>query len=103
MATGRLEHPYGIGYKISEISVAGPTSYPAGGFDVVIGNMRNVLNAIPTITGGFLAEVASITDNKVKIKVNRFDYPAAAAGPAVEIPAGTNIAAQTVRLIAFGE
>jgi len=80
----------------------GPTSYPTGGFEVEVG-LKRVEDANAIGGGGYLAEVVSITDNKVKILVRYFDYPAAAAGTAIEIPSGTDLSGVTFRVIAVGE
>ena len=83
-------------------SVSGPTSYTAGGFDVEIGELTEVYNAVVNISGGYLAEVAGIEGNKVKVKVRYFDYDATADGPAIEVPDGTDLSGQTVRIWAEG-
>ena len=52
-------------------TVTGPSSYSAGGFDVVCGEVEKVTYAIAQVLGGgeYLAQVASISGNVVKIKV----------------------------------
>ena len=84
------------------VSTSGPASYAAGGFDVEIGELTEVYNAVVNISGGYLAEVASISGNKVKVKVYYFDYDATADGPAIEVPDGTDLSGQTVRMWAEG-
>lgn len=84
-------------------SVTGPTSYTTGGFTVTIDQLTAVYDAVVIAGRGYLAEVASISGNTITIRVYQFDYPATAAGPAVEVPAGTNLSGVTFRIIAIGE
>jgi len=81
----------------------GPASYTTGGFAVRIDGLRVVEDAFIQVLGSRRhAEVASISGNVVTIRVNQFDYPAAAAGPAVEVPAGTSLTAETFIVFARG-
>ncbi|MEM4976558.1 MAG: hypothetical protein QXT64_04455 [Desulfurococcaceae archaeon] len=90
--------PRGAGryYKVSFGSVAGPTSYAAGGFAYDTG-LKTVEAAVVVASGGYKAEYVA-----GKIKVYRYDYPADAAGPAVEVSAGTDLSGVTFTVIAFG-
>jgi len=72
-------------------TVAGPTSYPTGGFDTTIGEFEKVTDAQVSPTGGYKAEVVSITGNVVKTMVRYYDYDAAADGGAIQVPAGTDL------------
>jgi len=73
-------------------TVAGPTSYTSGGFDVEVGELEKVVQAgVSPWTGGYKSEVASITGNKVKVLVRYYDYDAAADGAAIEVTAGTDL------------
>jgi len=98
-ATGRLEHPP---YALAVESVSGPTSYPAGGFSVTLTRLRRVINAFVDADGGYKAEVVGIDGNRVTIMARQYDYPAAAAGPAIEVPAGTDLSGVTFRITAVG-
>jgi len=51
--------------------VAGPSSYATGGFEVVMGNLEVVENAIVKCNGGYIAEVGGISGNKVTIVVKK--------------------------------
>lgn len=82
---------------------SGPASYTAGGFTVTIDQLSRVDDAIVVAGGGYLAEVASISGNTITVRVYYFDYAAAAAGPAIEVPAGTDLSAVTFRVLAVGE
>jgi len=76
-------------------TTAGPTSYTTGGFTVTIGEFEKVAQAEVSCNGGYKAEVASIAGNVVTVMVRRYDYPAAAAGTAIEVPAGTDLSGVT--------
>jgi len=89
--------------KLVVRQVSGPASYATGGFTVSFPELRAVHYAVATATGGYLAEVASISGNSVTIKVLYFDYDAAADGPAIEVPAGTDLSTVTITIIAVGE
>jgi len=83
--------------------VSGPSSYATGGFTVTINDLSRVDDAIVSSTGGYLAEVSSISGNTVTVKVYYFDYGSASAGTAVEVPDGTDLSGVTFRIIAIGE
>jgi len=83
--------------------VSGPTSYPTGGFTVTIADLARIEDAVVIAGGGYKAEVVSISANTLTILVRYYDYPAAAAGVAIEIPAGTDLSGVTFRIIAIGE
>ena len=90
-------------FKIYAGNTAGPSSYPTGGFDVQITGLSKVHAAIVVAGGGYLAEVASISGNTIKVKVNYFDYDASADGTAIEVPSGTDLSGVTFYVIAIGE
>lgn len=82
---------------------AGPASYTTGGFDVEVPELATVFKSKSIqMTGGYIAEVASVSGNKATVKVYQFDYAATAAGPAVEVAATTDLSGQTVTLLSFG-
>ena len=84
------------------VKTAGPAAYTAGGFEVVEGELGTVETAVVQASGGYTAEVASITGNKVKVKAYYFDYDAAADGVAIEVPDGTDLSGVTFTILAFG-
>jgi len=83
-------------------TVTGPTSYSTGGFTVTITDLMKIDGAVVIAGGGYKAEV-KWTANKLTIVVRYFDYPAAAAGAAIEVPAGTDLSGVTFIIIAIGE
>ena len=86
------------------VSVSGPSSYPSGGFEVSIAQLRRVLMAgVINVTGGYKARVESISGNTVKIVVEHFDYDATADGPAIEVPSGTDLSGVDFLILAVGE
>jgi len=99
MATALLKHPP---YPLRVVSVAGPTSYPAGGFTVTISGLKRVVGAFVVPTGGYKASW-TWTGNTLTIVAQHYDYPAAAAGPAVEVPAGTDLSAITFHIFVWGD
>jgi len=84
-------------------SVSGPSSYPTGGFTVTIARLAKVEDAMAKGGGGYKAEVVAISANTIRVMVRQFDYPAASAGPAVEVPAGTDLSGVKFRIVAVGE
>ncbi|MEM1524814.1 MAG: hypothetical protein QW618_01600 [Nitrososphaerales archaeon] len=90
--------------------VTGPTSYPAGGFNVSIGELEKVSSAIVQSLGlnEYLAQIASITGNVVKIAVrNNIEQAVDEGGSGTytiggEITAGTNISTVTFIVDAEG-
>jgi len=84
-------------------SVSGPTSYPIGGFTVTIPDLVRIEDAVVIAGGGYKAEVVSISANTLTVQARYFDYPAAAAGVAIEVPAGTDLSGVTFRIIAIGD
>lgn len=91
------------GRLLVQTSEAGPTSYSTGGFSITLGDLKNVESVIAVLNNrGYLCEVSGISKNAVTVKVYQFDYAATAAGPAVEVPAGTNLSGVTFTVIAIG-
>jgi len=73
----------------------GPASYAAGGFDVEVSDLATVdISAVLQATGGYTAEVASISGNKAKVKV----YSASGT----EVTNGTDLSGETVTLLSYG-
>ena len=90
--------------------VAGPASYPTGGFAVVIGQLEKVDKAVVKELGGgeYLPQVASISGNTVTVKVrNNIEQAVNEGGTATytiggEIAAGTDLSGVTFYIIADG-
>jgi len=83
------------------VEVSGPSSYTTGGVTITIPNISKIV-AIESasITGGYLVSAAdaqkNISGNSFKLPIYQFNYPATAAGPATEVPAATDLSAQTI-------
>lgn len=78
------------------------SSYPTGGYPInsVFDLFQQVAGVLVAPTAGYLFDVDYT--NK-KLKVFHFNYPAASAGAAVEVPNGTNLSSVTdVRWFAWG-
>lgn len=93
---------YNPGVKIDVIEVNGPKSYTTGGF-TVYSRIMNVQHAVAVASNGYLAEVVSLAGSAIKIKIYQFNYPATAAGPAVEVPKGTDLSGIKITVIAIGQ
>ncbi len=79
-------------------TVAGPDSYPTGGFEVEIGEFEKVTQAAVSVkTGSYHAGVPSITGNKPKVQVF-----VGAAGADTEVTAGTDLSGETFTIVAEG-
>lgn len=89
--------------KLWRGSTTGPASYSTGGFTVTISELSKVDFAVVQATGGYKPEIAGISGNTITILVRQYDYPATAAGPAVEVGAGTDLSGVTFYILAFGE
>ena len=81
-------------------SVPGPGP-GAASVDVVFGEFEKVENAIAVVSGGYGARL-TIVGNTVTVTPVYYDYPAAAAGPGIDVPATTDLSAQTVTVVAEG-
>ncbi|MEM4429653.1 MAG: hypothetical protein QXM08_00635 [Thermofilaceae archaeon] len=91
------------GKKISVVTAAGPASYATGGFTVTVPDLERVHAVLfAFITGGYKVGGLSVSGNTVRVVVHQYDYPAASAGPSVEVPAGTDLSGQTVTLVVVG-
>jgi len=88
-------------YKWLLVEVSGPSSYSAGGPTITVPGVNKIV-AIRSlsITGGYKMEVAdankNISKNSFKAPIYYYDYAAAAAGPAVEVPDLTDLSAETI-------
>jgi len=88
--------------KVVVASTTGPASYTSGGFTYTVDELKEVYGAIVQASGGYKAEVASISGNTITIMVYQYDYAAAAAGPAIEVTAGTDLSGVTFTILALG-
>ena len=91
------------GYRVIITTVTGPSSYTSGGVEYTINELDSVVGVIALPAGGYLIEASVVEGtNRVKLVFKHFDYPATAAGPAVEVPDGTDLSGVTVTLIVIG-
>jgi hypothetical protein len=96
------------GLKIAKVRVTGPTSYPSGGFTVVVPELQRILHAFisivtPLRVDNFVHSIDfSISGNTVTIRVFRIDVTAAAPASWTEVPAGTDISALVLEIFAIG-
>jgi len=91
------------GRKIVLATATGPSSYTAGGFNIIVPELEHIHAVIySSITGGYIIGGITFSDNTVRVVVHYYNYPAAAAGPSIEVPAGTDLSGQTVTLIVIG-
>jgi len=72
-------------------------SYPTGGYQITPEQLglREILHVEAGMAGGYAFEWDYANS---KLKVMRFDYDASGDGPAIEVPAGTNLSGVTVRV-----
>ena len=88
-------------YKEIKITVAGPSSYSAGGPTITATGFNRIL-AVKSlgITGGYSMSVAdankNISGNSFKAPIYQYDYPSTAAGPAVQVPDATDLSGETI-------
>jgi len=99
MATALLKYPP---YQLRVIRVAGPTSYPAGGFSVTVSGIKEIKGAVVVPTGGYKAST-SWTGNTLTIVGQYYDYDAAADGAAIEVPAGTDLSGVNFDIFVVGD
>ncbi|MEM4975796.1 MAG: hypothetical protein QXT64_00555 [Desulfurococcaceae archaeon] len=91
------------GKKIVLVSAAGPSSYTSGGLTVTVSELEHVHAVLfAFITGGYKVGGLTVSGNRVTVVVHYYNYPAAAAGTSVEVPAGTDLSGQTVTLVVVG-
>ncbi len=104
---GHLERPIKRLFSDTVVmkTTAGPASYTTGGFDVVIGELGRIKNAMVQCDGGYLAHIdwSNSSGNKLRVVVEYFNYPATAAGAAEEVAAGTNLSSVNFTILAGGE
>ena len=93
--------------RLVVLEVAGPTSYPAGGFQVTIADLKRIHFAVATFRGTRVTNLVYQLDvtwsgNTVTIKVMQIDVTATTAGWS-EVAAGTDLSGLTFQIIAVGE
>ena len=82
---------------------AGPSSYPTGGFQVSITNLRRVERSVSiSSNGGYLCECASVSGNSLTVLVRYFDYDATSDGAAIQVPNATNLSTVTFSGVVVG-
>jgi hypothetical protein len=96
------------GLKIAKVRVSGPTSYPAGGFTVVVPELQRILHALVSIVtplrvANFVHNIDfTVSGNTVTIRVFRIDVTVAAPASWAEVPAGTDISELVLEIFAIG-
>ena len=88
----------------------GPSSYSSGGFEVTIGELEKVDKAVAQVIGGgeYIAQVVSISGNKVTVKVrNNIEQAVDENGTSTytiggEVADGTDLSSITFYVIAYG-
>ena len=81
-------------------SVPGP-GLGAASVDVAFGEFEKVENAIAVVSGGYGARL-TIVGTTVTVTPVYYDYPATVTGPGIDVPAATDLSAQTVTVVAEG-
>ena len=96
------EAPPTKGVIVRAVNIPLPATYTAGGFTVNFTGGK-ILGAVLTssFVAGYGAKIVEITSNSIKIMLYHFDYPATAAGPAVEVPDGTSLPSDTLTVLLF--
>jgi len=88
------------GKKLSKIEGAGPSSYPAGGFDRRVDDLEGVLDVFEAqITGGYVAKGVQSHPNIIHFTVYQ---QTSTSGALPEVPDGTDLSGETVKGIALG-
>jgi len=95
MVSGSLMLPKEGVYKVAAHRVTGPSSYPAGGFEVKIPELKKIYAVVVSCSDAYFPCVVSVTDNVVKILVK--DTTGS------EVSSGTDLSGITFNIIAFGE
>ena len=91
-------------------TVAGPSAYPTGGFNVTIGELEKVSKAFVQALGlnEYIAQVASITGNVVRVAVrDNIEQAVNEGGTATytvggEVAAGADLSGVTFVVVAEG-
>lgn len=74
---------------------AGPASYATGGFDVEVSELVMAdKSTVLQMSGGYVAEVVSMSGNKAKVK--------AYSSAGTEVANTTDLSGETVTLLSFG-
>ncbi len=87
------------------VTFTGPSSYTSGGFSQAVKSVRDV-DAVLSIScsGGYKVDPAAVTveAGSITVPVYYYDYDAASDGPAVEVPAGTDLSGVSFQAIIVG-
>jgi len=92
------------GRKLAKATGAGPGAGVAS-VDIELPDLRVIDQIIYAgITGGYYLDdgALSVSGNRVTVTPKYVDYPAAAAGPAIAVPAATDLSGETITLIVVG-
>ena len=96
------------GKKIVHRVVSGPTSYSTGGFTVTVGELVKILSLSVSVRSNLkvdnLVHVVDyvVSGNAITFRVYRIDVTAAAPSAWSEVPAGTDISALVLEVVAIG-
>ena len=82
--------------KVVVQRVAGPSSYPSGGFDVNVGELGEVIAGFVTAEKGYLAEIDWANSNKNTLKIKVY------SGPNSEVSSGSDLSGVNFIIVAFG-
>ena len=95
-------------YKVYAGSVAGPASYPTGGFTITVNGLSKINTAIVTFKGARPNDLVyqidvSWSGNVITVKVMSLNVTAASPVAWGEVAAGTDLSGLTFDIIAIGE
>lgn len=96
------------GKKIVQAVVTGPTSYSTGGFTVTLGELNKIVAVNVSIRSNLRvtdyvhAIDYSFTGNSITFVAYRINVTTASPSAWAEVPAGTNISALTLEIVAIG-
>jgi hypothetical protein len=96
------------GRKIVQKVVTGPSSYATGGFTVTLGEVNRIQALVVSVRTNLKADNYvhavdySYTGNTITFTVYRIDVTATAPSAWSEVPAGTDLSALTLEILAIG-
>lgn len=83
-------------------AVAGPASYPAGGFGVMIGELEKLVAAAVSPSGGYSPAVVGFSGNTASVGVYQSVGSVGPSGPHTEVPGGTDLSTVTFTVVGEG-
>jgi len=96
------------GKKIVQATARGPSSYASGGFNVTLGELSRIqalavsVRANLKVSNYVHAVDYSYAGNTITFTVYRIDVTATAPSDWSEVPAGTDLSALTLEILAIG-